>query len=106
MSLDVRSDHLQIIKTILDKHVPDYEVFVFGSRANGKAKNTSDLDLCIKGSVPVSLIKLAHLRDDFSESNLPYKVDVVDWVVLSDSFRKIIIQNNPVKIEIKNYNGP
>ena len=102
MSLDIRSDHLQIVKNILNKHVPDYEVFVFGSRANGKAKNTSDLDLCIKGSKHVSLVTLAHLRNDFSESNLPYKVDVVDWAVLSDSFRKIIIQNNPIKLEIKN----
>lgn len=33
---------------------------------------------------------LAYMRDDFSESNLPYKVDVVDWHTLSDSFRKIV----------------
>jgi len=33
MSIDVRSDHLAIIKDILRQFVPDRRVVVFGSRA-------------------------------------------------------------------------
>jgi predicted nucleotidyltransferase len=94
MSLDVRADHLQIIKAILDHHIPEYEVFAFGSRATGKARNTSDLDLCIRGENPLGLGKLSDLKDAFSESNIPYKVDVVEWVKLPESFQKSIQENH------------
>lgn len=63
---------------------------MFGSRARRTAKSTSDLDLCVKGKEPLSFELLAHLRDDFSESNLPYQVDVVDWHGITDSFLTII----------------
>lgn len=90
MSLDVRPDHLQIVKTILYTHVPDCEVWAFGSRTKQSARNTSDLDLCIRGEKPLGFSLLAALKDAFSESNIPYKVDVVDWAVTSESFRAII----------------
>jgi len=96
---DVRSDHMQIVKDILNKYVHRNEVYIFGSRANGKAKSTSDLDLLIKGEAPMALGVLAHLRYDFSESNLPYKVDVIDWLVLSDNFRETINKGHTIKID-------
>jgi type I restriction enzyme S subunit len=34
--------------------------------------------------------------DDFSESDLPWRVDVVDWACTSASFRRIIEQNRVV----------
>jgi predicted nucleotidyltransferase len=93
MQLDVRSDHLAIVRAILKKFVPNLCVVAFGSRVIGAARETSDLDLCIKGSEPLSFNTLANLRDAFSESNLPYKVDVVDWSVIDDSFKEIIAKN-------------
>lgn len=97
---DVRTDHLQIVKEILSKYIHDNEIYIFGSRANGNAKHTSDLDLFIKGSVPIELGILAHLRYAFSESNLPYKVDVIDWSVISDNFKKTITKNKIIKLDI------
>jgi type I restriction enzyme S subunit len=32
----------------------------------------------------------AALAEDFSESDLPWKVDIVDWATTGESFRKII----------------
>jgi type I restriction enzyme S subunit len=90
MSLDVRSDHLKIVQDILNKHVPGWEVWAFGSRVTGKATETSDLDLAIIGDTPLDFETLAALRDAFSESRIPYKVDVVDWASISETFRKII----------------
>ena len=90
MPIDIRLDHLQIVRDILKQHVPNHKVMVFGSRAKFTAKHTSDLDLCIMGNAPLSLSLLGHLRDDFSESNLPYKVDLVDWYDLDNVFKKIV----------------
>jgi type I restriction enzyme, S subunit len=94
--LDIRPDHLQIVRDILQKHVPQYEVWAFGSRAKWTAKEYSDLDLCIKSDKPLSFSVLGAIGDDFSESDLPWKVDVVDWATTSPSFRKIIERDKVV----------
>ena len=96
MLLDVRPDHLQIVQAILQKHVPDREVWAFGSRAKWVAKEYSDLDLCIVSEKPISFTTLGLLTEAFEESDLPYKVDVVDWAITSESFRKIIEKDKVV----------
>ena len=94
--IDIRPDHWNIVQGILQKHVPQCEVWAFGSRATWKAKKFSDLDLAIISDQPLSLDISASLRDDFSESDLPWKVDVVDWATTSESFRKIIERDGVV----------
>lgn len=102
MPIDIRPDHLQIVEHILEKNIPNHQVWIFGSRAKGTAKNTSDLDICIKGERPLILNTLAHLRSDFSESNLPYKVDVVDWCEINEDFKKIIEKDKIPLLAVKN----
>lgn len=94
--LDIRSDHLAMVRDILQKHVPQHTVWVFGSRAKGNAKPYSDLDLCVVSDKPLDFSVLASLADDFSESDLPWRVDVVDWANTRESFRKIIAQDKVV----------
>ncbi len=90
MPIDIRPDHLQIVLDIIKKHIPNHEIWVFGSRSNGGAKKHSDLDLLVKGVAPLALGERANLLNDFSESNLPYKVDVVDWYAASEGFKQAI----------------
>ena len=94
--IDIRPDHWAIVRTILQKHVPQYEVWAFGSRAKWSAKEYSDLDLAVIADKPLSLSVSAALADDFSESDLPWKVDVVDWATTSESFREIIERDKVV----------
>ena len=93
LQLDIRPERLQIVRDILCKHVPDCDVWAFGSRATGKAKPFSDLDLAIITSKPLPLSTSAALSEAFSESDLPWKVDIVDWAGTNDSFRKIIARD-------------
>jgi type I restriction enzyme S subunit len=86
----VRPDHLGLVLEILGRRVPGREVWAFGSRVRGTFRATSDLDLAILGDEPLSFELLAALRDDFSESNIPYKVDVVDWAATTPEFRGLI----------------
>lgn len=90
MLLDVRPDHLKVVLNILRTYVPNAEVFAFGSRAKWTAKDSSDLDLCVRAGRPLGFGLMGDLLDAFSESSLPYKVDVVDWESTSPAFRKII----------------
>jgi predicted nucleotidyltransferase len=72
--IDIVPDHWKIIRALLHKHVPLHEVWAFGSRARRNARPFSDLDLAIITTTPLPLEVQAALKDDFSESDLPYKV--------------------------------
>lgn len=94
--MDVLPQHWEIVRGILQKHVPDLEVWAFGSRAKWSAKPYSDLDLAVITNHALPLNTSASLADDFSESDLPWKVDVVDWASTGESFRKIIERDKVV----------
>ena len=94
--IDIRPEHWQIVRAILQKQVPRYAVWAFGSRTQGTAKPYSDLDLAVITDTPLSLAVSAALTADFSESDLPWKVDVVDWATTSESFRRIIERDRVV----------
>ena len=87
---------LDTVKAILHAHVPGREVWAFGSRARRCAKPYSDLDLAIVGEVAISLDTLAALNEAFAESDLPWKVDVVDWARMGDAFRRIVERDRVV----------
>jgi predicted nucleotidyltransferase len=96
MTHSIRPDHLQMVQTILHNHVHSFEACAFGSRARGDAGKNSDLDLCLVGDKPLSFEARANLKLAFSESNIPYCVDLVEWATLSEGFRKLITQDKQV----------
>ena len=88
--IDINPTHLETIHRILDEHVPDYEVRAFGSRAKWNAADYSDLDLAVVGDQPLEWSILNRLETAFEESDLPFRVDVLDWHDISDKFRELI----------------
>jgi type I restriction enzyme S subunit len=91
VSLALEAQHRRIVQEVLAAHLPTgFSVRVFGSRAKGKPKPYSDLDLAVKGDEPLTLAELGDLGDAFSESDLPFKVDVVDWRSASAFMQEII----------------
>jgi type I restriction enzyme S subunit len=95
-SIDIRPDHWAIVHDILLRHVPQYEVWAFGSRAKGTARRYSDLDPAVITDAPLPWSVSGALADDFSESDLPWGVDVLDWATASETFRKIVEQQKVV----------
>ena len=94
--IDISCKHWAMVRDILHQHVPEYEVWAFGSRAKGTAKPYSDLDLAIITHQALSLAVSAALDNEFTDSDLPWKVDIVDWATTSASFRKIIEQQKVI----------
>jgi type I restriction enzyme S subunit len=88
--LDVSQAHLAIVRAILRKHLPGVPVFAFGSRVKGTARRHSDLDLAVMTQSPLSFGAIGALQEDFSESDLPFRVDILDWAATQDSFRHAI----------------
>lgn len=77
---------------VLRRHVPaGLEVLAFGSRAHGRnVKRFSDLDLCLRGTHTIPAELLENLEAGFRESDLPIKVDVIDWHRVAPDFRAAI----------------
>jgi predicted nucleotidyltransferase len=84
---------LEVVRSILERFVPDAEIIVFGSRIHGTAKPWSDLDLAIKAKSPLDWKLLAEIKEAFQESELPFRVDIVDWNDITPAFRKAIETN-------------
>lgn len=94
--IDLTPAEWEIVRTILNKHIPHYEVWAFGSRATGRAKPFSDLDLAVITDKPLDLSVSAEIREAFADSDLPFKVDLVDWATITKTFREIIRRDKVV----------
>ena len=94
IALDTRS-WLEVCR-ILFEQAPRLEVWAFGSRARHTAKPYSDLDLALITQEPLSLAAMANIQSAFEASDLPIRVDIVDWASTGEAFRKIIAQDKVV----------
>jgi len=76
-------------KEIVEAILKRYRYLVFGSRVNNTHRQFSDLDICLLGS-QLSLAERGDLREAFSNSCLPFVVDLLIYDEVSPSFQKII----------------
>ncbi|MDD2773690.1 MAG: nucleotidyltransferase domain-containing protein [Elusimicrobiales bacterium] len=88
--IKITPEQLKIVAEILSKHVPGAQVRAFGSRVNGTPKPYSDLDLAIIAGKKLDIASLGALREAFAESDLPFRVDIIDWHSTSLQFKKIV----------------
>lgn len=89
-----------LVVSVLSQHLGAARIIVFGSRANGNHKPYSDLDIAIDAAVPADFgwRELANLREDFEESDLNFRVDVVNYQNLNPTFKKIVDQTGQLFI--------
>lgn len=85
---------VQAVKLIISSHLlPDQEVdvWLFGSRATGRFRKYSDVDLLVepKSKRNISSEQIARMREDFEDSELPFKFDII----LQDDLAKEFAQS-------------
>lgn len=83
----------QEIKRIVFKHLSlkKYKIFVYGSRATGRARKWSDYDIGVMGKEEAPQTVLASLSEELENSNIPVNVDVVDFHHVSDRFKNLAL---------------
>lgn len=94
--IDISPGDLETVREILAKHVPEHEVLAFGSRVTWTARQYSDLDLAVMTEKPLDISCISDLSEAFTQSDLPFQVDIVDWAGTSENFRKIIEKEHAV----------
>ncbi len=87
--LDMEPRWRSLVLDVLRQRAPHpCRVWAFGSRVRGKAGRFSDLDLAFDAGRPLTLRDTAVLADAIDESDLPWRVDIVDLVTCSETFRR------------------
>jgi predicted nucleotidyltransferase len=66
----------------------DVKVILFGSRARGDNHPAADVDIGIIPSGELDNTKIALLNEKIEDLNIPYKVEVVNFAQVSESFKK------------------
>ncbi len=78
LSVALTDTQLATVRSIVRRLLPGAHVWVFGSRATGRARPFSDLDLLVTEPRRLSWNQRAALRDAFEASDLPFCVDLVE----------------------------
>lgn len=91
----VDSNTISILKSVINKNLDDsnYKVFIFGSRTQPKHRKFCDLDVGILGRTILPASILLQIKEDLSNSDIPYLTDVVDFRGVSADFRKKALSN-------------
>lgn len=90
--IDLPADHRRLVLDILRANLPrSAKAWVFGSRATSRARRYSDLDLAIDAGRQLTLDEIARLSEAFGDSDLPYRVDLIDWYDINDRWRQTIL---------------
>ena len=106
--LKLPSRYHEMLLVLLSRYVPDAEVWAYGSRVNGDCHDASDLDLVVRNpsALQETMSDLMDLKDALVESDLPIRVDVVDWARIPEAFRREIERAYVVVQERREYKRP
>ena len=73
-----------------------YQVFLFGSRTSGTARDRSDFDVGVLGDTPLPLATFYKMEDLFEEIPTLYRIDWVDLNRVSPEFRREALKQTEV----------
>jgi uncharacterized protein len=73
------AEHLRIVLQEVERHIPTATVWAFGSRVKGSHRPQSDLDLAILCDKETAQNNLPRLNEALDESDLPFRVQTLDF---------------------------
>ncbi len=92
------NQYLQSLKNLILTELKGerVKVVLFGSRARGDYHLTSDIDIGILPFNGLNQKKITLLKEKIEDLNIPYKVEVVNLLEASESFKKESLNNATV----------
>ncbi len=81
--------HLNMLRDLLAQYYPEKEVWAYGSRVKGTAKNTSDIDIVIFDSNDTEYYIL---KDALDESDIPFLIQIMRWELIPQDFKDNILE--------------
>ena len=81
---------LKIIN-VIHALIPQADIYLFGSRATGRHRAGSDIDIALDAEQQLNRLDVGEVRDMLNASNIPYSFDIVDLYNTDEDFKKNII---------------
>ena len=93
--------HREEIEALLRKHLPNVEIWAYGSRVNGRSHDGSDLDLVLRGPTlaAIDTSRIVDFIETLQDSTIPFLVEARDWACLPESFHREIEREHVVLVE-------
>ncbi len=82
------STYLELIRSLVLRALEreSVDVALFGSMARGDARRGSDVDVAVIPRAQWNRTALIHLRTDIEDLKVPWKVEIVDFSEVSETF--------------------
>jgi len=103
MTIDIKPKDREILLSLLARHLPRTSVWAYGSRVSGGSMPWSDLDIVVFPNEKQKH-RLPLLKEAFEESNLSFRVDLLEWDSLPDSFKANIEASPRCEISVGDAN--
>jgi len=81
----LKNSTIEQICTVLSKHPQVEKAILYGSRAKGNYKNSSDIDLTLYGGTDLTLRVLYRIMDEIDDLLLPYTIDISIFNYIKDA---------------------
>lgn len=81
---------------LLDALFPNVKIYLFGSRARGTHRPTSDIDIALDAGRELSFLEIARARNVLDTLYVPEKIDVVDLLSVQQEFKDKILKEGIV----------
>ena len=95
-AIDIKPADKKIFFSLLGQYLPHTAIRAYGSRVTGHARPWSDLDIVVYSS-PEQKQSVSLLKEALDESNLSFRVDLLEWDSLPENF-KINISASPTAL--------
>lgn len=90
--MTVKLSHKIELLRIIHTYLPDCKVWLFGSRATGKQRSGSDIDLALDNGQKISWNIITKMLRDIDETTIPMAVDLVDMYTVTEDFKNEVYQ--------------
>ena len=100
-TLHLTARHRAMLEALLQEHLPEVEVWAYGSRVNGQSHDGSDLDLVLRGPglAKIDISRLVDFEEALRDSTVPFLVEAHDWARLPESFHSRIERDYVALVE-------
>jgi len=90
--MNIKETYKLELLRIIHKHLPHCKVLLFGSRATGKQRPGSDIDLALDNGQKIPWEIITRLLVAIDDTTIPMKVDLVDLYTVTDDFKEQVLK--------------
>jgi predicted nucleotidyltransferase len=81
------------IIALISALIPEAKIYLFGSRARNTNSEWSDIDIALDAGTRLPKLTVSEIRDIMEATNLPYKVDIVDFHAVYEALQQAILKD-------------